>query len=249
MLLLLFDPSKLWSLWEQFWFEKLISFTLNWKMKSNQSTEGDDRQTIIQKDRKIRSSQINDPAMLVLVQKRKQKIVKDDEDLRRQNTSNDEKVVGMVELSLQPPDFDRNPPAAPLPLEYKQTLAKRTEIGTVQGWITNLLIDPTCRGLKYSKILMAATEGIAKTWGCKFIFLHADADIRSGRIPQRLYESLGYEVVTGNGKDDYTWAGPSSTTLNQFSAIRMIDGTALLCYSKKLEEEEETATGLSAVAP
>jgi hypothetical protein len=159
----------------------------------------------------------------------------------------------MVELSLQPPDLNRNPPAAPLPLEFKQTLARRTEIGTVQGWITNLLIDPTCRGLKYSKILMAATEGIAKTWGCTYIFLHADADLRSGKIPQRLYESLGYEVVTGNGKDDYTWAGPSSTSLNQFSAIRMIDGTALLCYSKRLEEEEEeeeTTTGLpTAIAP
>jgi GNAT superfamily N-acetyltransferase len=33
----------------------------------------------------------------------------------------------------------------------------------MQGWVTNLLIDPKYRGFGYSKILMAATEGIARS--------------------------------------------------------------------------------------
>jgi GNAT superfamily N-acetyltransferase len=240
-------------MWESFWFEKLISFTLNWKMKANidQVNDGDYEQKRITRHKQVRSSKINDPAMLVLVQRKQkspqqQQILKEDanrntDDDSRINDNDDEeeeKVVGMVELSLQPPDFNRNPPAAPLPLEVKQALAKRTEIGSVQGWVTNLLIDPACRGWKYSKVLMAATEGIAKAWGCQYIFLHADADIRSGRVPQKLYESLGYEVVTGNARDDYSWAG--STGLDHLSAIRMVDGVALLCYSKRLIEEDPT---------
>lgn len=163
--------------------------------------------------------------MLVLTRR---SILGDDED-----SDNDESIVGMVELSLQPPIFDRNPPALPLPRWVKESLASKTELGTVQGWVTNLLIDPSYRGRGYSKVLMAATEGVAKSWKCRYIFLHADADIRSGRIPQRLYEGLGYTIVTGQGKEEYSWAGTASG-LDQFSSIRMVDGVALLCFSKKL---------------
>jgi len=220
------NPKKIAAWWEQFCFEKLISFTLRLKMKTNQ-------QLLQQQQLLVNSSEINDPAMLVLSERRPSK------GKQGSNTAaleHGERVVGMVELSLQPPNFNRNPPAIPLPLKMKETLALQTELGTLQGWITNLLIDPARRGLKYSKILMTATEGIAKGWGCQFIFLHADADIRSGKIPQRLYESLGYQVVTGHDKEEYAWAG---TGLDHFSSIRMVDGAALLCYSKRLVTEAE----------
>eukprot|EP00537_Pseudo-nitzschia_pungens_P010528 CAMPEP_0172388374 /NCGR_PEP_ID=MMETSP1061-20121228/5492_1 /TAXON_ID=37318 /ORGANISM="Pseudo-nitzschia pungens, Strain cf. pungens" /LENGTH=541 /DNA_ID=CAMNT_0013118253 /DNA_START=175 /DNA_END=1800 /DNA_ORIENTATION=+ len=157
-----------------------------------------------------------------------------------------QRLVGMVELSLQPPNADRNPPALPLPRWFKAALARNTLEGSLQGWVTNLLVDDSCRGRGYSKILMAACEGIAKhSWGCRSMYLHADADISSGRIPQSLYEGLGYEAVTGSTrkprqanaktlKEEYAWAGVAGKELERFTAIRMVDGVALLCYSKKL---------------
>ena len=164
-------------------------------------------------------------------------------------TEDDSAVVGMVELSLQPPDADRNPPALPLPLWVKAALAKHTTLdGSLQGWVTNLLISDESRGKGYSKILMAAAEGIAKhRWGCSSGYLHADADFRSGKVPQSLYEGLGYNLVIGStkkgkggGNDDedpsakFAWMGVSGKEMERFSAIRMVDGVALLCYAKKL---------------
>ncbi|KAL3906842.1 MAG: hypothetical protein SGILL_009114 [Bacillariaceae sp.] len=194
--------------WEQFSFQKIVTWTLQLKMKANFRNDGD-------------KQSVQDPAMLVLT--------------RRLPQQTKEQVVGMVELSLQPPDLNRNPPAIPLPFFVKENLAKRTTLGKaqgLQGWITNLLIDPDFRGQKFSKVLMAATEGIAKSWGCSYIFLHADADIRSGRIPQNLYESLGYKMVPSDaGNEDYSWAG---TGLDLFSSIRIVDGVALVCFCREL---------------
>ena len=173
------------------------------------------------------------------------------------NDEHDERIVGMVELSLQPPNADRNPPALPLPKWIKSELASLTQIGSLQGWVTNLLIDSSCRGLGYSKVLMAATEGIAKhAWDCNYLFLHADADVTSGKIPQSLYNNLGYDLVkgstlnsegSGNGneqqqqqqqklslEDEFAWAAAAGQNLERFAAIRMVDDVALLCFSKRL---------------
>jgi GNAT superfamily N-acetyltransferase len=173
------------------------------------------------------------------------------------DVGHDERIVGMVELSLQPPNADRNPPALPLPKWIKSQLASLTQIGSLQGWVTNLLIDSSCRGLGYSKVLMAATEGIAKhAWDCNYLFLHADADVTSGKIPQSLYNNLGYDLVkgstlksegSGNGneqqqqqqqklslEDEFAWAAAAGQNLERFAAIRMVDDVALLCFSKKL---------------
>ncbi|CAJ1891559.1 unnamed protein product [Cylindrotheca closterium] len=137
------------------------------------------------------------------------------------------KVVGLVEISLQPADANKNPPKFPQPLAIKNLYSKFKGV-KIEGWVTNLLIDPDYRGLGYSKLLMAATEGIARSWDCSYIFLHADASVRSGKVSQTLYESMGYEVVT-DSDPDYAWM-PKNT----FSSVRMIDGVALLCFRKPL---------------
>ena len=179
--------------------------------------------------------------MLVLCEQTKQRAPNQD----------DPRIVGMVELSLQPPDADRNPPAVPLPLWAKAALAKHTTMdGSLQGWVTNLLIGESSRGKGYSKILMAATEGIARhQWDCSAIYLHADADAVSGKVPQRLYEGLGYELVIGStkkgagvengfGNEDGSvapqWAGESRREQERFMAIRVVDEVCLLCYRKQL---------------
>ncbi len=219
------DPRQIPDVWEGFSFEMLIYWTLKLKLMQGGNS------------RRPQQKQPRDPVMLVLCES------KDSISYPLQD-----EVVGMVELSLQPPDADRNPPALPLPLWVKAALAKHTTMdGSLQGWVTNLLISDSSRGKGYSKILMAAAEGIAKhQWGCNTVWLHADADFRSGKVPQSLYEGIGYDLVIGSTRKKpaesdtedpsakFAWMGVSGKELERFSAIRMIDGVALLCYAKKL---------------
>lgn len=226
------DPKQILNAYEGYSFEMLIYWTL--RLKLMQGGNSRHPSSIIP----------NDPVMLVLCEQR------DTETLLYSPIKNENPVIGMVELSLQPPEADRNPPALPLPLWLKAALAKRTIDGSLQGWVTNLLVSDSCRGRGYSKILMATAEGIAQhKWGCTSVYLHADADSRSGKIPQSLYEGLGYDLVIGStkksgkkgGKADenlgakFAWAGLSSgNQLERLTAIRMVDGVPLLCYSKQL---------------
>lgn len=145
----------------------------------------------------------------------------------------EEIIMGMVEISLQPADANKNPPAFPVPDWFKDLYCRLTK-SRLQGWVTNLLIDPQYRGLGYSKLLMAASEGIAKSWGCNYIYLHADADYRSGKTAQSLYKGLGYDVVTDQGPE-YAWMGGAGSQSNPFSSIRVIEGVPLLCFSKRLD--------------
>ena len=39
---------------------------------------------------------------------------------------------------------------------------------------------------------------------CHYIYLHADADMVSGKIPQCLYESVGYELMMGSSSTTTT---------------------------------------------
>jgi GNAT superfamily N-acetyltransferase len=231
------DPKQIPDLWEGFSFEMLIYWTLRLKlMQGGNSGHSNPKE------------QPKDPVMLVLCEKRQS-----DQRNTGLSLSWAPRVVGMVELSLQPPDADRNPPALPLPLWVKATLAKETTLdGSLQGWVTNLLICDSCRGRGYSKILMAAAEGIAQhKWRCSSVYLHADADAQSGKVPQSLYEGLGYDLVIGStkkGKGDsndddnnnenlsakFGWMGVTGKEMERFTAIRMVDGVALLCYSKQL---------------
>lgn len=193
--------------WDRVYFEPSIALALRAKMNANlgqpQASKGD---------------KIEDPAVLVLC--------------RRQQYGGEcqEAVVGMVELSLQPPEVNKNPPSYPIPTWIKYSYCQLTG-QKLQGWVTNLLIDSKYRGLGYSKILMAATEGVARSWNRDAIYLHADADYRSGKIPQALYKGLGYEVVTDT---DPQFAWMSGGNSNPFSSIQMIEGVPLLCFCKRL---------------
>eukprot|EP00532_Pseudo-nitzschia_australis_P016197 CAMPEP_0168259288 /NCGR_PEP_ID=MMETSP0141_2-20121125/7650_1 /TAXON_ID=44445 /ORGANISM="Pseudo-nitzschia australis, Strain 10249 10 AB" /LENGTH=601 /DNA_ID=CAMNT_0008196729 /DNA_START=135 /DNA_END=1941 /DNA_ORIENTATION=+ len=293
------DPRQIPDLWEGFSFELMIYWTLRLKMmqggnrdRSSGTISNLDNNLNNEHPRMVS----NDPVMLVLCEqqqpssssslslsssraknlRRKPKhdqaaatSINDNDNNTKEPLSTSSRVVGMVELSLQPPDADRNPSALPLPKWFRATLARHTTLdGSLQGWITNLLVCDSCRGRGHSKLLVAAVEGIAKHgWGCDSVYLHADADVVSGKIPQALYEGMGYEPVTGStrkrrpslsgsvrsivmrgstDKDDgaattnppqeeFSWAaGVGGKEFERFTAIRMVDGIALLCYSKKL---------------
>jgi GNAT superfamily N-acetyltransferase len=192
------DLRLLPNWWDRVYFEPSIALFVRAKMNANLGQEP--------------KQGFEDPALLVLCRQQDQTEI----------------VVGMVELSLQPPEANRNPSAFPIPVWIKTFYCQLTG-QTMQGWVTNLLIDPKYRGLGYSKILMAATEGIARSWDRNAIYLHSDADFKSGKIPQALYKDLGYEVVTDD--DQFAWMGDG---FNPFSSIRMIEGVPLLCFRKRL---------------
>lgn len=141
----------------------------------------------------------------------------------------DEHIVGMVEVSRQPPFADRNPPPFPIPLWMKQLYCTCVGAQEPQGWCANLLIKPDYRGKGYSKVLMAGVEGVVRSWKCESVHLHADADSISGMVPQRLYETLGYEMLRDD-KQDLSWMGP----VNLSSSVFVIDGVPLLYLVKTL---------------
>ena len=143
----------------------------------------------------------------------------------------DNRIVGLVEISKQPPDGKRNPPAYPLPLWYKQWYCLQNQLPSLNGWVTNLLVSPEFRGQGYSKLLMAAAEGVARRWGCTMIHLHCDADTVSGRVPQTLYKNLGYEAVEDENSP-FGWMG---TELR--NKIFMVEGVPLLYFRKTLSDE------------
>ena len=158
-----------------------------------------------------------------------------------------EQIVGIGEISWQPPNPNRNAPPFVLPYFIKQILSKFSSgvgidgevLDAPRGYISNVLVYKNRRGLGYGRVLMAALEGIAKTWDCKDVRLHVDADEKSGKVAQALYRKLGYTGVPDRGssakksKDEklgYEWMGPSMAS----EGLYMVDGIPLLYMQKSL---------------
>lgn len=160
-------------------------------------------------------------------------------------TSYTEQIVGIAELSWQPPNPTRNAPPFVLPYFVKTLISRFTpnsngdseedESKLPKGYISNVLTWKTRRGLGYSRVLMAALEGIAVRWGCDDIRLHVDADEISGKVARALYWSIGYEAVPdkGNNKLGYEWMGPSMAS----QGLYLVEGVPLLYLRKSLNGE------------
>jgi GNAT superfamily N-acetyltransferase len=151
----------------------------------------------------------------------------------------DEQIVGMIEVSQQPVNPHRNPPPYPIPLWFKQLYGTVTN-SEIEGWITNLLVIPSYRGQGYGKLLVAACEGVAKSWNCRSMHLHCDADQVRGKIAQKLYLSAGYEMlnqwetmVQNNNKNKDGLAVWTSQESLQ-NSVFFIDGVPLLYLRKDL---------------
>jgi len=155
--------------------------------------------------------------------------------------SYNEKIVGIAELSWQPPDPTRNAPPFVLPYFAKDLISRfiTNDNGTnnrkvPKGYVSNVLTWKSRRGLGYSRVLMAALEGIARRWGCADIRLHVDADELTGKVARGLYWSLGYEAVPdrGNNQVGYEWMGPSMAN----RGLYLVEGVPLLYLRKSLNE-------------
>jgi len=155
-----------------------------------------------------------------------------------------EKIVGIAELSWQPPNPNSNAPPFVLPYFVKILISRfapsrdKTSPKTPVGYVSNVLVWKTRRGRGYARILMAALEGIAKIWGCDDVRLHVDANDFSGRIARGLYWDLGYEGVPDRGTSKnnqvgYEWMGPSMA----HQGLYLVDGVPLLYLRKSLKDE------------
>jgi GNAT superfamily N-acetyltransferase len=180
----------------------------------------------------------------------------DDYDYNDRKVSYSGKIVGIAELSWQPPDPNSNAPPFVLPYYAKALISRffvrnnggddataATAAGgggaaVPRGYVSNVLVWKTRRGRGYGRVLMAACEGIAKMWGCDDVSLHVDANENSGRVARALYRSLGYEGVPDRGASrsgmaGYGWMGPSMA--NQ--GLYLVDGVPLLYLRKRLKAE------------
>ena len=174
----------------------------------------------------------------------------DDDDGRM---SHSEQIVGIAELSWQPPDPNSNAPPFVLPYYAKALISRffvrrndgEKGIGgsavVPGGYVSNVLVWKSRRGRGYGRVLMAACEGIANVWGCPDVSLHVDANEYSGGVARDLYRSLGYEGVpdggggasSENGADGYGWMGPYLAN----RGLYLVDGVPLLYLRKRLKVE------------
>lgn len=138
------------------------------------------------------------------------------------DSNGDEKMFGMAEVSLQPPDPARTSPPFVVPSFLKNN---------PKPYISNVLVTNEYRGNGYSKVLMACCEGLARQWGYEEVYLHVDADQGSGRSAQCLYRSLDYmPVIDEEYNKNFTWMGIDS--INR--GLYIVDGVALLFLKKAL---------------
>ncbi len=154
--------------------------------------------------------------------------------------STKEFIFGMAEISLQPPDPSRTSPPFVIPTTIKNLI---TDIGSffnprsnqkkLCAYVSNVLITNEYRSRGYSKVLMSACHGIAKSWGYKSTYLHVDADATSGRAAQQLYRKLGYKpFIDDSYNEQFAWMGISS--INR--GLYIVDGIPLLFLKKDFEE-------------
>ena len=151
---------------------------------------------------------------------------------RNDNEENDnEKMFGMAEVSLQPADPARTSPPVVLPTNVKNALCSFRLWPTPTPYISNVLVTNEYRGKGYSKVLMTCCECLAKSWGLDQVYLHVDADSRSGAPAQGLYRSLGYMPVIDN-KYNHNFAWMGMDMVNR--GLYIVDGIALLILKKVL---------------
>ena len=181
-----------------------------------------------------------------------------------------EQLAGMAEVSLQVPDPEKINGPLVAPLGAKEAMGRlrerargpagRRQLGTEPlPYVSNVLVRPGCRGRGYARILMAAAEGVVRSWkrleereGGKGgprrgggrpagiggpvgpVYLHVDADSISGRAAQGLYRSLGYEAVADERpREEGAFAWMGADMMN--TGLYMVDGVPLLYLRKFLK--------------
>jgi len=127
-----------------------------------------------------------------------------------QDGNENEFIFGMAEISLKAPEPVTTSPPFVIPTDLKLVLSSLQNKGvrSLQPYVSNVLITNEYRGKGYSKLLMGACHGLAIKWGYTEVYLHVDADAKSGRAAQQLYRSLGYQpVIDKSYNENFAWMG------------------------------------------
>ena len=144
-----------------------------------------------------------------------------------------EEIVGMAEISIHVPNAGLTSPPFVTPDRIKKLISIITKSAPPCPYISNVLIKDEYRGLSYSKILMAACEGVGKNWGYDCVYLHVDANMVSGATAQGLYKNLGYKPVMNSASgtnERFTRLGPELVN----GGLYIVDGVPLLFLSKRI---------------
>ena len=143
-----------------------------------------------------------------------------------------ETMFGMAEVSLQPADPSRTSPPFVLSSSIKNAFSSFGFWREPTPYISNVLVTNDYRGKGYSRVLMACCEGLAKSWGYDEVYLHVDADSRSGAPAQGLYRSIGYmPVIDEHYNQNFAWMGVDMVN----RGLYIVDGVALLFLKKILK--------------
>eukprot|EP00978_Attheya_sp_CCMP212_P013952 scaffold35291_cov47-Attheya_sp.AAC.4 len=152
----------------------------------------------------------------------------------------DEVVLGIAEVSLQPLNPERSSPPYVLSHWFKEFMGNMIKDQPWGPYVSNVLVRDECRGAGYSKLLMASCEGLARQWGYDSITLHVDADMVSGEAAQGLYKQLGYKGLVLDKflkKSKFQWMGPEMANLGLY----MVEGIPLLYLQKKLNNLNQSS--------
>jgi hypothetical protein len=150
--------------------------------------------------------------------------------------SESERIFGMAEISLQPPDPSRTSPPFVIPTNVKKVMSNISSATSSSkkplcAYVSNVLITNEYRSKGFSKVLMSTCHGLARSWGFSTTYLHVDADANAGRAAQQLYRKLGYSpYVDKTFNEKFAWMGIDM--MNR--GLYIVDGVPLLFLKKDL---------------
>ena len=131
-----------------------------------------------------------------------------------------EQVVGVAEFSLEAPGRTALPIG--LPVGVKKLLFRT---GTLQPYVSNVVIKESCRGCGYGTVLLQKLEQQAHQHHHQELTLHVDANATAARS---LYNKLGY-TVEGKGS-----AGMLGRIFCFWAGLYFLPETELLYMRKDL---------------
>ena len=151
----------------------------------------------------------------------------------------EQELIGITEISIQPLNPTRTAPPFVLPLFIKQIISQLDSDASLPiAYVSNVLIKESYRGMGYAKLLMAAVEGRAKEMGYDELFLHVDANT-AGTNAQNLYWGLGYQSYDkykdNPSQSPFAWMGDEFVNKNK--GLYLVDGAPLLYLTKKINND------------
>jgi len=170
------------------------------------------------------------------------------------NDDNDNEILAVAEVSLQPPYHTAT--ALPQPYILKRVLAlwghfyRKSFLGLslpfrindslLQPYISNVLVRENERGKGYGTWITTVAEMKARSMGYSTVTLHVDANPSSAKVAQAMYSNLGYQPIfwTSPNVQPILEGGGDMENVGVSSAVYFIEGIPLLYLYKNISESK-----------